>query len=606
MSLRFNHVRTKHVFLGLSLMAGLSLAFACTNARPLKPSLASNQKPEPGTGDNPDDGDSTPGGGEAIKQPQVGKLDEKFQSSLFLKIVKQTKTPAECKTVAKSQTGVRLLTRAEYKSRVETAFEIKPDTAALDATLPVETAVMGYGHLRDFNLLSPEKMESFITANELVAKKFIADQGEKILKCGQGDGKACVTAWLKKVIPALWTVDAQPEVLDAQVALFGKLGGDTAALQALSERLMLSPYFLFHRSLAEDGKLSSWEVADSLSDILWNAPVSGDLAKAAAANQLGTSDQISAQVKLMIKDPKFQAGVRRFVSSWLGAQELESKTFQSADAKKISAQVKTDLTREASDYLYYLIQTNADDMNGIFDSGFTIGSQATADAYGFSAEAIPANVRGGLPESLKKISLPEDMHGILGLPSQVMSRSGQEGTNVPRRGKDLLGKFMCNLLSTPENINDLVNNTKFDKNLPYIEALEAVTSGGSCASCHKIIDGIGGALETISPYGTLRAMDDHNRPATATGQFLAQDGSPVAFEGVKGLAKLLKEKEEVKVCMAVQAFRMVFARLEREEDTCTIVNAYQSASKDSFKFHQLLSAMLSEQSFLQRKKIGEK
>ncbi len=592
--------------LSAAALGSLLILVQCTNA----PERVSSKKKDAGPADSDSKpGDDADGDGEPDTLPptKISDLNEDTQNKVFLGIVNKAATASTCASDISSKPSIRILTRVEYKASVESSLGIKLDAAVIDSVLPVETPKLGYDHLRDFNVFSPERIESYINSNEIVAKQFVKDKGESVLKCNSGAAKACFETWLTNALPVLWRTEVSAADIATHGTQFMTYGGNAEALQVMVERLLLSYQFLYRRSIGEEGQLSSWEVASALSDTLWAAPVSTELAALAKGNKLQSKADIQAQIALMIKDKRFYEGVKRFVDSWLGTQALKTKSFMAENAK-VDAAVRSELLNETADFFYYLVRNDSDTMKGIFTSNFSVGTDVVAQAYGLQTEAIPAAALGGMNAQKKKIIHPADTAaGILSQPSQIISMSNPDSSGVSKRGKEILSHFMCNLLITPPNLNTIVAMTKFDTNLSKVEAIKAVTDRPGCAECHKVIDGIGGGLEGFGSAGLQRTMDDHKKAISGAGELFSVNGKSLGtFTTPATMGALMAGNKEIELCMVVQAFRMVYGRLEREEDSCTIVNAHKAASEGSFKFNKVLSSLLSESSFLQRKKAGDK
>ena len=95
----------------------------------------------------------------------------------------------------------------------------------------------------------------------------------------------------------------------------------------------------------------------------------------------------------------------------------------------------------------------------------------------------------------------------------------------------LRGKWiLTNILGTPPpapppNVPALKENNEGGKVLSVRERLEEHRKSPACASCHKIMDPLGFALENFDAIGQWRAKSEDGAPIDASGVLL--DGSKV-------------------------------------------------------------------------------
>ena len=116
-------------------------------------------------------------------------------------------------------------------------------------------------------------------------------------------------------------------------------------------------------------------------------------------------------------------------------------------------------------------------------------------------------------------------------------------TALPNRTSPVVrGKWVLqNLLGAPPpdpppNVPALEENgNQISKTKTTRERLEAHRANGVCASCHKLMDPIGFALENFDAVGHYRVFDENFQPIDNTGVYA--DGSRI--DGLGGLRKVL-------------------------------------------------------------------
>ncbi|SMF00111.1 DUF1592 domain-containing protein [Pseudobacteriovorax antillogorgiicola] len=524
---------------------------------------------------------------------EAEKFDAERQNEIFSLIVDGVSQ--ETCTDINQRSEARLITANEYIQSVESSFGIDLDDEVLKISLPTETVqVLAYDHLSNFNKLSRERLERYLDVNVKVAEQIQSDAGS-IIDCGQPK-RDCIESWLSETLPKIWRMKIDGERLQQEMKLVDSYGTDVQGLGLLVERILLSHNFLFRKQLGLDGHLDSWEVATVLADSLWASPPSSNLVALAESDSFNNQQSVRQQAQSMINDPKFYEGVKRFVSSWLMTKLIDSKDFEATGNSEINADIKAILKEESAAFIYFLVKSERDQFSEIFDANFTMGDEAFAEVYGLTVGSNDIEIPGGL----KPLSYSESRQGILSQPSLAVITSNLESTNPPKRGKHIMEKFLCQSLETPENLAEVVANTPFDKSLSVVDAFHKATSNGSCGECHSVVNGVGFGMEDIGPDGRIQSTDSHGFDVMTPGNLFIsmKDDQSKTFSGVAGLSQTLKGTKEVEVCLAVQAFRMIYGRLEKERDVCTITNAYKRASSQELEFDKLFVEMIVERSRL--------
>ncbi len=561
--------------------------------------------------ENDEDGDGKDDdfGDEGITQEKV-PVDLTGQNAVFADVISKVRA-SSCAADSKMQPGTRIITRHEWVETVNAVLNLSLEEASFATNLPpssappTNSAFSDYDHLRDYNKMSVERLQKYVKANKLVADQVVKDKGDSILNCGAGSAKACVSKWLSEKLPSLWKTPVSAADLAPHVAFFEKAGSDKLGLARLIERVLLSHQFLYRSQLGLSGQLTSWEVASSLADALWDAPVTGDLVALANADGLKTAADIEKQIQKMTADPKFYRGVKRFVRAWLRSSHLENKMFK--PEQQISDKAKEQMIDESTNFLFYLIRNKQDTMDGIFKSKFTIAKQDLASVYNFQVEsAIPEDM--GMGKDLKKLTLPEGRFGIFGQPGLLIGLSSLEKTNIPRRGQEVMAQFMCQGLATPEGLVDAVKSVgaTIDPNDSVVNFFDKVSKSSTvCSNCHNFINGVGFGLEEVGSTGKFRTLDDHMKPVVSDGALIGIEGYKTPYTGVSGLNTTMSTSLDFKACLTVQLFRYVNGRLETKKDSCSIASSLKKANSSTLTFSSIFSAILTDKGFINRKKAGE-
>jgi hypothetical protein len=160
--------------------------------------------------------------------------------------------------------------------------------------------------------------------------------------------------------------------------------------------------------------------------------------------------------------------------------------------------------------------------------------------------------------------------------------------------------ILKNLLGTPpppppENVPALRDNTVSDS-LPVRQRLAQHRADPNCASCHKLIDPVGFALENFDAIGRWREREA-GQPVDASGGL--PDGSE--FTGVEGLEQgLLKRPELFVGTLTEKLLTYALARGMEYYDAPAIRRILREARDDDYRFSSLVLGIVQSAPFQMR------
>lgn len=261
--------------------------------------------------------------------------------------------------------------------------------------------------------------------------------------------------------------------------------------------VLVSPDFLYLKeSRDKNGNLSPWETANRLSYFLWSSMPDQRLFKLARDGELRKPEVLRQEAIRMLKDPRSEAFVEGFATSWLRLDKLGSMP---ADALKYQEYylhgLEDSMKTETLTFVERAVQNNVP-LTDFLDSNYAFLNQDMARHYGIDGvEGI----------HFRRVPLPRDSvrGGLLGQASIMTLSANGIDTSPVVRGVWVLE----NLLGTPPPPPP-----------PDVEALDPDVRGAttirqrlakhseieSCAECHARIDPLGFPLEFFDPVGRYR------------------------------------------------------------------------------------------------------
>jgi len=334
--------------------------------------------------------------------------------------------------------------------------------------------------------------------------------------------------------------------LDPILALYEtgrKKGSFDSGIEQGLRLVLASPKFLFRterapaRSVAQ--RVSDIELASRLSFFLWSSLPDEDLLNAAAKGTLGQPAVLERQVRRMLADPKSRALVDNFASQWLMLRNLKGHIPTPGDFPNFDNELRQSFRQETELFFEAVIRDDRSLLD-LLNADYTFVNERLARHYG-----IP-NVYGS---HFRRVVLKnEERRGLLGQGSILTVTSYPNRTSPVLRGKYILE----NILGTPPpapppNVPDLDENQAGQEARSLRARLEAHRRTPTCATCHRVMDPLGFALENFDGIGEWRVKEPGGAIDPA-GQLA--DGTRV--DGPVALRKAVMRRPELFVRTVVQ------------------------------------------------------
>ena len=377
-------------------------------------------------------------------------------------------------------------------------------------------------------------------------------------------------------------------------------GDFDAGIEAALSAILVSREFLFRveqdpPNLAPKTPypVSALELASRLSFFLWSSIPDDELLAAAERDDLHNPDVLAQQTRRMLADPKAHSLVTNFAGQWLHLRNLESITPDGRLFPDFDDNLRQAFRRE-TELLFEEVLRRDQSVINLLKSDHAWLNERLAKHYGVphvagiefrkisldSPTFDSANVRGGLLR-----------HGSILTVTSYANR-----TSPVLRGKWVLE----NLLGTPPppqppNVPALEDNT-VSASLPIRQRLAAHRENAACASCHKLMDPPGFALENYDAVGRWRTLDD-GRPVDAAGGM--PDGS--TFDGPGGLESALLARPDVFVTtLAEKLLTFGLGRGVGYDDAPAVRQIVRQARAADYRFSELVVAIVSSAPFRMR------
>ena len=363
-----------------------------------------------------------------------------------------------------------------------------------------------------------------------------------------------------------------------------------AGIEMALRRVLMSPDFLFRRESDPDGAapgqpyaISELELASRLSFFLWSSIPDGELLDLAERGELRRPRVLDQQVARMLVDPRARALVDNFGGQWLYLRNMELVSPDPYAFPDFDGNLRVAMTREMELFLESQIREDHSVLE-LMTSDQTFVNQRLAEHYG-----IP-NILGN---HFRRITLSGELdrrRGLLGKGSLLTVTSYAHRTSPVLRGKWLLE----NVLGTPPpppppDVPELTEEAEADGSILSLrERMEAHRSDPVCASCHRVMDPLGFALENFDGIGQWRATSEAGTPIDASGELA--DGTPV--DGPVSLRNaLLKRPENFVTTVTEKLMTYGLGRGVEYYDASAVRRIVRGAAVDGYTWSALITGI---------------
>ena len=309
---------------------------------------------------------------------------------------------------------------------------------------------------------------------------------------------------------------------------------------AAIEAMLASPQFLFRLEAAEPrrtaGKsvrVADLDLASRLSFFLWGTAPDSELMTVASQGRLSAPGMLDKQAKRLLADARSETLATRFASQWLRLNDVDQILPDAILYPYFDRTLGDSLIRETQLFFESIVREDRSVLD-LLTADYTYVNERVAKHYG-----LP-NVTG---TAFRRVEVPEYRRGLLGHGSMLLLTSVADRTSPVMRGKWIMEVLLGSPPPPPPPNVPALEETGAavdGKLLSVRERMEEHRKNPACASCHRVIDPLGLALENFDVTGRWR-IKDSGKPVDATG--VMYDGTKL--DGPASLRAALLSHQDV-------------------------------------------------------------
>ena len=374
-------------------------------------------------------------------------------------------------------------------------------------------------------------------------------------------------------------------------------GGFEAGIGTALERILVGPEFLFRIEVDPENvapdiayPISDLELASRLSFFLWSSIPDDQLLDLAERGKLKDPVVLEQEVRRFLEDSRSRTLVTNFAAQWLQLRSLRAINPDQEVFPYFEENLREAFRLETELFFESLLREDRSVLE-LLSANYTFLNERLARHYG-----IP-DVYGS---HFRRVKLEtEERRGLLGKGSILAVTSYANRTSPVLRGKWVLE----NILGTPPpppppNVPELMESDHDGTALSMREAMEQHRVNPACASCHKLMDPLGFALENFDGIGTWRTTDA-DTPIDPSG--VLPDGTP--FRGPAELQRVLLESKSAEFVATATERLLTYAlgRGVEAHDAPAVRSIIREAAPNNYRWSSLILAIVKSTPFQMRK-----
>jgi mono/diheme cytochrome c family protein len=436
---------------------------------------------------------------------------------------------------------------------------------------------------------------------------------QKIFVCRPATPKeetACARAIASSLVKHAYRRPATPSDIGSLTEFYQAARTDGGSfddgIEALLQRVLADPEFVYRSepepaalAAGKSYRISDLALASRLSFFLWSSVPDDELIDLAAKNKLRDPAVLEKQVRRMLADPKSEAMVTNFTGQWLGVRSLKTSEPVVNLFPDFDDNLRAAYQRETEMFFDSIAREDRSILD-LLTADYTFVNERLAKQYG-----IP-NIYG---PQFRRVTLPAELdmrRGLLGKGALLTVTSNAARTSPVARGKWFLQTFLgVSPPDPPPNVPVIkdrpVDSTGNAKAPTMRQTMELHHTNPSCASCHKIFEPIGLALENFDAVGSWRTQDGES-PIDASGVLV--DGTKV--DGIVSLRdSLVRRSDQFARVVTEKLLTYAMGRGVEYQDMPLVRSIVRDSADSKYKFSSVVLGIVKSDTFQMNVKTGE-
>lgn len=358
------------------------------------------------------------------------------------------------------------------------------------------------------------------------------------------------------------------------------------AVALVIEAMLQSPRFLY-RMENQQGDGSDWPtspfpLASRLSYILWGDRPDKELMEAADKGALITGDDLSGQMRRMLKDPRARARSLQFAGDWLNLGRLANMAPNPEKFPEWNEALASDMQRETLAFFEEVAWEQNRPLSDLLNAQFTFVTPTLAKHYNLKSEG----------NDLVKIDLSgnPDRGGLL-TQGSILTIGGDQASMVSR-GLFVMHDLLRGVVKDPPPCVDTTPVPSKPGLTQRAIALDRI-GNKNCGGCHSKFEPLAFGLEQYDGIGAFHQKDEHGNELRNDGEILFPGtADPVSYPDAAAMMELLSKSERVRESITWKMTQFAIGRPLVSTDAGVVAEIHEKAMKDGGTYQATITAIV--------------
>lgn len=449
-----------------------------------------------------------------------------------------------------------------------------PEVAVIETPFPPDDRSFGW----ERGSTVSKEWEAATTEGAIEAATYVVNRLPELAGAAEGTGnrvaklKTFARTFAERAFRRPLATEEQQFFIDRQ---FETAPDPDSAVKRVVLLVLKSPRFLYPEASAG---LEPFAVATRLALILWDSSPDRELLDAAAANKLGTRDEVARQAERMLRDPRAHAKLREFLLTWLKLDQAKELQKDLTQFPRFDAHLAADLRTSMELFLDDIVWSESSDFRRLLTSDEIYLNGRLARFYG---QETPADA------PFARVRFEADRRAGLLTHPYLLATLAYSGESSPIHRGVFVGRSLLGLPVRPPQDAFAPLSPDLHPGLTTRERVILQTKPESCASCHNTMNPLGFPLENFDAAGRYRDRD-HGKPVDASGSYETRAGDTARFAGAKQLANFLAQSPEVHTAFVTSLFHNLVKQSVRAYGVNRPEELRKSFSESGFNVRKLV------------------
>ena len=285
-------------------------------------------------------------------------------------------------------------------------------------------------------------------------------------------------------------------------------------------------------------------MAARLSYGLWDSLPDKVLREEAAKKLLHTRQQVQAQAKRMLLDPRTHAKMQQFFAHWLQLDRVDNLSKDPQTFPGFTPEIVGDLKDSLTAFLDDVMWDKTSDYRKLLEADYLFLNSRLAAFYGAETNNLDGLTRTKLEGQPRS--------GVLTHPYLLAAFAYQKNTSPIHRGVFLTRNIIGRSLKPPPMAMTF-KDAEFNPKLTMREKVSELTRPQECQGCHSVINPLGFSLEQFDAVGRFRTKDQE-RPIDVSSDYMTDDGQEIKLAGARDVAEFAINSEQAQSGFIQQLF----------------------------------------------------